>query len=207
MAAGLRELQKNQWVSELWIGKQEFSARRGGRRCALRPGERPAIMQAWKKDKNMDRVEIINAFYSEYPEDDRLSRSRPGQLEYRTAMHYIRRLLPRNARVLETGAGTGRISPCRRRSLKRTSDITCASARRRSCWVFPAICRIWAGKHPYKTKRRTRRCAPVRNVVGVRLEPALPGRWVAAPPLPRFQRPAKGREACNSRREIGIPYI
>ena len=33
------------------------------------------------------------------------------------------------------------------------------------------------------------------------------GRWVAARSLPRFQRPAKSREACNSRPEIGVPYI
>ena len=60
---------------------------------------------------------------------------------------------------------------------------------------------------PGNNKRRTRRCAPVRNVVGAQLEPARLGRWVAAPPLSRFQRPAFGREACNTRREPSIPYI
>ena len=41
-----------------------------------------------------------------------------------------------------------------------------------------------------KKKRAHQKVRPLRNAVGVRLEPARLGRWVAARPLPRFQRPA-----------------
>ena len=58
----------------------------------------------------MDRSEMINSFYDGYYEDTRLARSRHGQLEYRTTMHLIRRFLPKNGKILELGAGTGRYS-------------------------------------------------------------------------------------------------
>ncbi|MBR7009323.1 MAG: class I SAM-dependent methyltransferase [Oscillospiraceae bacterium] len=58
----------------------------------------------------MDRSEMINSFYDGYYEDSRLARSRHGQLEYRTTMHLIRRFLPKNGKILELGAGTGRYS-------------------------------------------------------------------------------------------------
>ena len=58
----------------------------------------------------MDRIEMINSFYSQFPEDARLGASRKGQLEFRTTMHYIRRALPEPGAVLEVGAGTGRYS-------------------------------------------------------------------------------------------------
>ena len=58
----------------------------------------------------MDRIEMINEFYTGYNEDHRLFRSRHGQLEYRTTMHFIRRCLPQTGAVLEVGAGTGRYS-------------------------------------------------------------------------------------------------
>ena len=61
---------------------------------------------------------------------------------------------------------------------------------------------------PFEYKKKAHpKVRPLRNAVGVRLEPARLGRWVAARSLPRFQRPAKSREACNSRPEIGVPYI
>ena len=60
---------------------------------------------------------------------------------------------------------------------------------------------------PFEYKKAHPKVRPLRNAVGVRLEPARLGRWVAARSLPRFQRPAKSREACNSRPEIGVPYI
>lgn len=53
---------------------------------------------------------MINTFYDGYYEDSRLSRSRHGQLEYLTTMHFIHRFLPREGSVLELGAGTGRYS-------------------------------------------------------------------------------------------------
>ena len=58
----------------------------------------------------MDRKEMINEFYTGYNEERRLSKSRHGQLEYLTTMHYIHRLLPGSGAVLELGAGTGRYS-------------------------------------------------------------------------------------------------
>ena len=57
-----------------------------------------------------NRTEMINAFYDGYREDTRLEGTRHGQLEYFTTMHYIRRLIPKNASILEIGAGTGRYS-------------------------------------------------------------------------------------------------
>jgi len=56
------------------------------------------------------RSEILHAIYDGGGEDMRLLRSRHGQLEYRTTMHYIHRALPEHAHVLEIGAGTGRYS-------------------------------------------------------------------------------------------------
>ena len=56
------------------------------------------------------RNETVQEFYNRYSEDDRLTRSRHGQLEYLTTMHYIHRHAPENARILEIGAGTGRYS-------------------------------------------------------------------------------------------------
>lgn len=56
------------------------------------------------------REEIVSGFYNQYGEDDRLTRSRHGQLEYRTTMSYIHRYADRYSKVLEVGAGTGRYS-------------------------------------------------------------------------------------------------
>ncbi len=56
------------------------------------------------------RVDLINTFYDGYREDVRLSKSRHGQLEYLTTMHYVHQMLPENGKILEVGAGTGRYS-------------------------------------------------------------------------------------------------
>lgn len=58
----------------------------------------------------MERTEIINMIYSGQDENTRLTRSRHGQLEYLTTMHYIHKLVPLGSKVLEVGAGTGRYS-------------------------------------------------------------------------------------------------
>lgn len=58
----------------------------------------------------MERTEILNRIYSNYDEETRLTRSRHGQLEYMTTMHYIHQLVPIGSKVLEVGAGTGRYS-------------------------------------------------------------------------------------------------
>ena len=56
------------------------------------------------------REEIISKFYTQYEEDDRLSRSVHGRLEYATTMNYIHRYADKGSKVLEIGAGTGRYS-------------------------------------------------------------------------------------------------
>lgn len=56
------------------------------------------------------RIDIVSGFYSGIDEDGRLERSRHGQLEYATTMHYIRRHAVPGSRILEVGAGTGRYS-------------------------------------------------------------------------------------------------
>jgi ubiquinone/menaquinone biosynthesis C-methylase UbiE len=56
------------------------------------------------------RKEIISSFYSRVNEEDRLKKSRQGQLEYAVTMHYIHRYAAKGSDVLETGAGAGRYS-------------------------------------------------------------------------------------------------
>ena len=56
------------------------------------------------------RIDIISGFYGCIDEDARLSGSRHGQLEYATAMHYIRKYAEKGSNILEIGAGTGRYS-------------------------------------------------------------------------------------------------
>lgn len=56
------------------------------------------------------RLEIVNSFYNEIDEDGRLGKSRHGQMEYFTTMHYINKYAQKGARLLEIGAGTGRYS-------------------------------------------------------------------------------------------------
>jgi ubiquinone/menaquinone biosynthesis C-methylase UbiE len=53
---------------------------------------------------------MINKFYRQINEDDRLLKTRQGQLEYRITMNYIHRFLKNGDNVLEIGAGTGRYS-------------------------------------------------------------------------------------------------
>ena len=57
-----------------------------------------------------DRVEMLNRFYDGIGEDARLQRSRSGQLEYVTTMHFIHKTAPERGRIIEIGAGTGRYS-------------------------------------------------------------------------------------------------
>ncbi|MCR5793907.1 MAG: class I SAM-dependent methyltransferase [Solobacterium sp.] len=56
------------------------------------------------------RKEIISSFYGQSDEDRRTLRSRHGQLEYFTTMHYIHRYADKGSKILEIGAGTGRYS-------------------------------------------------------------------------------------------------
>lgn len=56
------------------------------------------------------RKQIVNSFYDGYYEDTRLMRTRHGQLEYLTTMHYIKRFAKEGCSIIELGAGTGRYS-------------------------------------------------------------------------------------------------
>ena len=59
--------------------------------------------------KNINKKAICD-WYSTRDEDTRLTRSRHGQLEYLTTMHYIQKYLKNGMKILEVGAGTGRYS-------------------------------------------------------------------------------------------------
>lgn len=56
------------------------------------------------------RLDMLNKFYGEYDEDTRLIKSRQGQLEFLTTMHYINKLAKKGSKILDIGAGTGRYS-------------------------------------------------------------------------------------------------
>lgn len=56
------------------------------------------------------RKEIVAGIYDQIDEDGCLQRTRHGQLEYFTTMHYILRFTNERSKVLEIGAGTGRYS-------------------------------------------------------------------------------------------------
>lgn len=57
----------------------------------------------------MDRKEILESYYSEWNEDDRLL-SRFGQVEFLTTVRYVEKYLKHGMKILEVGAGTGRYS-------------------------------------------------------------------------------------------------
>lgn len=57
----------------------------------------------------METKEILEQFYGNYDEDNRL-RSKHGMVEFLTTMRYIEKYLRPGMRVLEIGAGTGRYS-------------------------------------------------------------------------------------------------
>lgn len=57
-----------------------------------------------------ERIKIIKSFYDKIDEDSRLCKSRHGQMEYVTTMHYIHRFAQPNSKILEIGAGTGKYS-------------------------------------------------------------------------------------------------
>ena len=57
----------------------------------------------------MNTNDYLNQYYANYDEEGRLL-TRYGRVEFETTMRYIRRYLPRDARIIEIGAGTGRYS-------------------------------------------------------------------------------------------------
>lgn len=59
----------------------------------------------------MDKVEkILNEYYNNYDEDERLVRDKTHKIEYITTTKYIDKYLKKGDRILEVGAGTGRYS-------------------------------------------------------------------------------------------------
>lgn len=54
-------------------------------------------------------MDYIKDYYEQYNEDGRLDHSH-GQVEYLTTMHYIKKYLKEEGKILEVGAGTGRYS-------------------------------------------------------------------------------------------------
>ena len=54
------------------------------------------------------RKEIVKTIYENYCEDERLERTRHGQLEYLTTMTYIHKYLNDGARILEIGVSIPR---------------------------------------------------------------------------------------------------
>ncbi len=66
--------------------------------------------EEFNKYSALSRKEIVSSFYHQTDEDGRLQRTRHGQLEYLTTMHYIHRFANSGSKVLEIGAGTGRYS-------------------------------------------------------------------------------------------------
>ena len=56
------------------------------------------------------REYLVSNYYDDYTEDERTTRTRHGQLEYRTTMAYIHRYAGSQSKILEIGAGTGRYS-------------------------------------------------------------------------------------------------
>ena len=57
-----------------------------------------------------ERIEIVEEFYNQIDEGQRLEHSRQGQLEYYVTMNYIHKFTKKDDRILEIGAGTGRYS-------------------------------------------------------------------------------------------------
>ncbi len=57
-----------------------------------------------------ERVNIVKSFYEHVDEEQRLKKSRHGQMEFRTTMEYIHRMVQPGGKILEVGAGTGRYS-------------------------------------------------------------------------------------------------
>lgn len=54
--------------------------------------------------------EILNNYYNNYNEDERLIRDKAHKIEFITTIKYIEKYLKKDDRILEIGAGTGRYS-------------------------------------------------------------------------------------------------
>lgn len=61
------------------------------------------------RESIIDRKEILENYYSEWNEDDRLL-SRFGQVEFLITIRFIEKYLMPGMKILEVGAGTGRYS-------------------------------------------------------------------------------------------------
>ena len=64
-------------------------------------------------DDTMDnRKNLINSYYENYDEENRLIKDNAHNLEYRITKNYIDKYLKDGNKILEVGAGTGRYSLC-----------------------------------------------------------------------------------------------
>lgn len=93
------------------------------------------------------RKEIISGFYGEIDEDGRLSRTRHGQLEYQTTMHYIHRYATAQSKILEVGAGTGRYSIALARE---GMDVTAVELVESNLDILRANCKDVENIHSYQ---------------------------------------------------------
>lgn len=93
------------------------------------------------------RDEIISEFYGKYDENERLRRSRHGQVEYAVTMNYIHRFAGKGAQVLELGAGTGRYSVA---LAKEGMDVTAVELVESNFAVLRENGRGMGNIHPYQ---------------------------------------------------------
>ena len=91
------------------------------------------------------RQEIVGEFYGRADENSRLTRSRHGQLEFRTTMHYIHRFTGKGSKVLELGAATGRYSAA---LAKEGMDVTAVELLESNLAVLRENGRGLANLHP-----------------------------------------------------------
>lgn len=76
------------------------------------------------------REEIVENFYNQYEEDNRLEKSFQGKLEYKTTMSYIHRFVKKGSKLLEIGAGTGKYSIA---LAKENFDVTAVELVEKNC--------------------------------------------------------------------------
>ncbi len=58
----------------------------------------------------MENLKLVEEYYQEYDEDNRLLKDNVHKLEFLTTIHYLKPLIKPNMKVLDVGAGTGTYS-------------------------------------------------------------------------------------------------
>ena len=79
------------------------------------------------------REEIVENFYNQYEEENRLEKSFQGKLEFKTTMSYIHRFAKKGNRILEIGAGTGKYSIA---LAKENFDVTAVELVEKNCNIL-----------------------------------------------------------------------